>query len=119
MGPDIEDQAKIDRLATHYDHHSPELSVDVLNDVYHRILEQPGLPRTDAHGGFRLVARHADLSAVGKDPATFACGQGVVLPRPPDDPPFIPFELEGAEHSEIRQLYLDILGSARSRTRSR
>ena len=56
------------------------------------------------------MARHADLSAVGKDPTTFASGQGVVLPRPPDDPPFIPFELEGTEHSEIRQLYLDILG---------
>ena len=110
MGATTNDEATIDRLAEHYDHHSPELAVDVLFDVYRRILEQPGIPRSDAHGGFRLIAHHADLSAIGKDPKTFACGAGVVLPRPPDDPPFIPFELEGAEHTQMRQLYLDILG---------
>lgn len=110
MGPAANDETTVRRLAENYDHHSPELSIDVLYDVYRRILDQPGLPSSDAHGGFRLVAHHRDLSAVGKDPKTFACGAGVVLPRPPNDPPFIPFELEGAEHTEVRQLYLDILG---------
>lgn len=111
-GPASRD-AVLDRLTNHFDHTDPELTNDVATELYHRLLEEPGIPRSDAVGGFRLLAHYDDAVAALTNVDVFCTTQGVMLPTHPGDPPLLPQELAGREHSDVRGVFMDVMSARR------
>ena len=95
------------RLVKRFDHQDPQLSIDVVNDVYHGLLDGPPVQRTDAHGGFTYLTRYADIVEVSKNPKIFSSAQGVRCPRQANAPLSIPAETDRPLHTEYRKLFLN------------
>jgi cytochrome P450 len=105
----------VDRLVRRFDHHDPELSVEVLNDVYDGLLAGPQVQRTEAHGGFSYVTRYEDICEVSRNPQTFCSGKGVRFPRQTGTPLAIPPEIDRPLHTEYRKLFMDVLSAPKVR----
>lgn len=105
----------IDRLTRRFDHQDPELSIEIVNDVYRNLLAGCPVQRTDAHGGYIYVTRYADIVEVSKKTGTYSSAQGVRCPRQADAPLSIPAETDKPLHSEYRKLFLNVLSPPKVR----
>ena len=105
----------IDRLTKRFDHQDPELSPEVLNDVYRGLLKGPPVHRSEAHGGVSYLSRYADVVAVEKNTKVFSSAQGVRCPRQANSPLSIPAETDKPMHSAYRRLFLDVLSPPKIR----
>ncbi|MGE0218466.1 cytochrome P450 [Mycolicibacterium sp.] len=113
---DIPGSEEADRLIETFDHHDPNLNIDVLHQVYSRLHEGCPVATTTAHGGFALISRYADIVEVEKNPATYSSARhGVLHPPHEGRPPSIPVEFDGAEHLAYRKLFMEILSAPRVR----
>jgi cytochrome P450 len=89
-----------DAVARAFDHQSPDLADDpgptwsILRDI-------PGIPKTEAHGGFHVVTRYDDVCDVAKRPAEFSSAE-VGIPSIEVD--LYPLVLDPPVHYEYRQL---------------
>lgn len=66
-------------VAAGFDHHAPT-SRDESLAFWSDIRARDGLARSEQHGGFHLVARHADLCRAAADFRLFSSAEGVALP---------------------------------------
>lgn len=111
---ETEDQV-IDRLSTHYDHLdsalSPELSIAVCN----RLRDEPGVPHTDARGGYYLITHYKDVieaqRSSGARCPVFSYAGGILQPQN-DRPRGIPIDFDEPEHGEYRKLFMNIMNKA-------
>jgi len=72
--------------------------------------------RSDAHGGFWVFARHADIVDAETDWATFRAGHGVLLPEQSDRRiRQVGLEQDPPEHTPYRRLYAELLSRPRVR----
>ena len=92
----------IERLTKRFDHQDPELSIEVVNDLYRNLLSGCPVQRTDAHGGFTYLTRYADIVEVSKKPGIYSSAQGVRCPRQANAPLSIPAETDKPLHTEYR-----------------
>ena len=106
----------LERMAGRFDHHDPALGIGVIYDVYNRLLEGPPIQRTEAHGGFTMLTRFADVVHVSKHPEIFSSQQdGVRHPPIAGAPRAIPAEIDRPLHNEYRRLFLNILSPPKVR----
>ncbi|MFN3472584.1 MAG: cytochrome P450 [Blastomonas sp.] len=99
----------VDRLTKRFDHQDPQLSPDVLNDVYRGLLDGPAIHQSDVHGGVAYLTRYDDVVAVEKNTQVFSSAQGVRCPRQANQPLSIPAETDKPMHTEYRRLFLNVL----------
>ena len=92
-----------------FDHHDPTLDGE---ERYRRYAELRTCPvgRSEAHGGFSIVARHAEVEAACKDWATFSSGNGVFLPDITAGARSAGLEQDPPDHGPVRQLFVEMLG---------
>jgi cytochrome P450 len=93
-------------FARHFDHHAPEFG-EHMDRIFHYMREHCPVARTDAHGGFRVLTRYADIVRVVRDDETFSIRAGMSIPaaRSPDDPPFaLPGELDPPQSFAYRRI---------------
>jgi len=74
-----------------FDHHSPNHRKGA-EEMWAQMRALPTLPRSDKHGGFHVVTRHADLRAAAAQHAIYSSASGVALPSE-DRTPHIPEEI--------------------------
>jgi cytochrome P450 len=85
-----------------FDHFGQEFAKDP--DGFWRALRDiPGLARSEKYGGFRMVARYADICAAARNPGVFCSGEGIAIPRH-DLPNLIPGEVDPPLHHQYRKI---------------
>jgi cytochrome P450 len=57
-----------------FDHHTEDFAEN-WREIYRDLRGSCPVPHTDAHGGFHVITRYADVKRVMQDPETFACGR--------------------------------------------
>ena len=115
-GATTDHEQVVDRLVQRFDHHDPQLGIDVVNDVYRGLLQGPPVQRTEAHGGFTYLTRYADIVEISKNPGIYSSAKnGVRHPSQANGPRSIPAETDRPLHSEYRKLFLNVLSPPRVR----
>ena len=69
-----------------FDHHT-ESFAQHWREIYRDLRTSCPVAHTEAHGGFHVVTRYADVKRVMKDPETFACGRDLTFDT--DDGPVV------------------------------
>ncbi len=73
------------RMLSRFDHHDPEFAGDgVPQQVYRAMREQCPVAWSDAHDGFWVASRYADVEEVIRDPDNFGSSAGILIPDPTD-----------------------------------
>jgi len=85
-----------------YDPWDPRINSDNVWDLYRAMRAAAPAVHSDAHGGFWVLPRYADIKAAAADPATFCSGQGVVIGRT-KAVPSIPIDFDGPQHTVYRK----------------
>ena len=81
-----------------------------------RRLRRSPVARSEAHGGFWVLARHAEVTAAAGDWQTFSSAEGVVHPLPPGHAVRqVALEQDPPEHTAFRRLYQELLSRERVR----
>jgi cytochrome P450 len=71
------------RMVARFDHHDPELAREgVPRKVYENLREKCPFTWTDAHDGYWVASKYADIEAVIRDPENFASSGGILIPDP-------------------------------------
>lgn len=84
-----------------FDHGDPRIS-DALRAWGRQLQASPSLPYSDAHGGFYVVSRQADICAVARDTEHFSSAQGITIPPLANPVPSIPAEADEPMHRHYR-----------------
>ena len=84
-----------------FDHHAPGWMLDPWA-TYAELRERCPVAHSDAHGGFWLVTRHDDVSAVARDWASYSSASGIALPDPEIGRRVIPQEADPPLHTDAR-----------------
>jgi len=75
----------ISRMASRFDHHDPGLANDgVLQQVYREMREKCPMAWSEAHDGFWVASRYADIEEFIRDPDNFGSSAGILIPDPTD-----------------------------------
>ncbi|MGH9036311.1 MAG: cytochrome P450 [Acidimicrobiia bacterium] len=93
----------LERVLARFDHRSPEVATDPFG-VYAKLRERCPLHRSEAYGGFWVVANHRLVDEVAHDDARFCVGQGQSLPHAGNPRPFIPLEIDPPDTLPWRHL---------------
>ena len=101
-----------------FDHHSPEFARDPIG-AYRSIAERCPVAWTDAHGGYWVPTRYADIWAIARDDQTFSSartpyggeGTAFIIPKRPGAVQ-LPIELDPPESVPYRRLLNPILTTA-------
>lgn len=115
-GHEVEDPDRSPRVE--FDHHSPEFARDPVG-AYRSIAERCPVAWTDAHGGYWVPTRYADIWAVARDDQTFSSarspyggdGTAFIIPKRPGAVQ-LPIELDPPESLPYRRLLNPILTTA-------
>lgn len=103
-----------DDLIRRFDQHRAE--VDEAYGAYEELRAKCPVAHSDAHGGYYMLVRHADVRKAALDWKTFSSAKGVNLPHDSTRPPLPAIEYDPPEHSAWRKLYTDALLPAALRT---
>lgn len=112
--------------ADHFDVADVERMQDPF-DVFRFLRDEHPLVRSDAHGGFWVVSRHADVRRIALDHRGFVSSEGMAIPPLGNERPLIPIEVDPPLHREYRFLINDLFTqhavarsepSVRTRTRA-
>ena len=99
----------------HFDHHASGIEEATRYADYARLRDCP-VARSDAHGGFWVLARYPEVSAAAGDWQAFSSAGGVVHPLPPDYAVRqVALEQDPPEHTAFRRLYQELLSRERVR----
>ena len=88
-------------LARDYDHFASRYVVDPY-EFWAALREQEPVARSDNHGGFWVVSRHADIMAAACDPATFSSEDGTGTPPIPTK--LLPIDTDPPLHQKYRRI---------------
>ena len=69
----------------------------------------PGLPHSQADGGFYVPTRYDDVITVMDDPGTFSSAPSVFRPIAEEQPPFPALEYDPPHHKEWRILFRELV----------
>jgi cytochrome P450 len=98
-----------------FDHHATGVD-DAARYEGYRLLRERQVTRSDAHGGFWVLSRYADVTTAADDWATFSSADGVVHPLPPGYAVRqVALEQDPPAHTTFRRLYLELLSRDRVR----
>ena len=96
-----------------FDHHSAAHAVDNVG-VYRRLRQGAGHLRTEAHGGYTVFGRYAEITAITNDHAEFSSaldlpgdegyGGGITLPHNPAARQMSLAEMDGDDWRRVRKL---------------
>jgi cytochrome P450 len=89
-----------------FDFHGPALD-DVFAD-YREMHARCPIGHSDRYGGFRFVARRADVLAIEQAPDAFSVAPSMLLPAFGTDEPLIPIDIDPPEHLAYRRLLLPL-----------
>jgi cytochrome P450 len=92
------------QFVTRFDHQHPDFTPDTAPDVYAELRRRCPVAHTDAHGGYWVLTRYADVLAAAKDHETYSSAGGVFIPRPEGVPQFPPIEFDPPVHTALRNL---------------
>lgn len=71
------------RFVERFDHHDPAFADEEIPfAVYAALRRERPVAWTDAHGGFWVVSRYADVAQVARDDVTFSSARGITIPDP-------------------------------------
>jgi len=115
MPPETAVAHDLDWWCEHFDHHDPELTAELVYDVYAHLREQRPIARSDQHGGFWILTRHEDVMAAAADWETFSSAEGAHLPRQPGQMLFVPLDYDPPQHTAYRDVFARALEPARVR----
>lgn len=85
-----------------FDHHSARHRKGA-EEIWARMRELAHLPRSERHGGFYVVTRHADVRAVAAQHRVYSSARGIALPDE-DRSPHVPAEVDPPLQREYRRL---------------
>jgi cytochrome P450 len=85
-----------------FDHHSPHHR-ETAESVWKRMRAEPHLPRSECHGGFYVVSRHAQVRSVAAQHKVYSSAQGVALPSE-ERTRHVPEEVDPPLQREYRRL---------------
>lgn len=105
-----------DQFVTRFDHQHPDFTPDTAPEVYAELRSRCPVAHTDAHGGYWVLTRYADVLNAAKDHETYSSAGGVFIPRPDGVPPFPPIEFDPPMHTALRNLMRPPLTSAEVKT---
>src|SRR3954452_22309706 len=83
----------LSRFRAHFDMLDPEMGTHIW-DVLSDLRTHCPVARSDAHGGFSVLTKHADVWAALHDWDTFSSAAGVVIPDQPDRDRLPPLEVD-------------------------
>jgi cytochrome P450 len=95
-----------DRRLEEFDFHGHALD-DVFAD-YREMHARCPIGHSDKYGGFRFVARRADVLAIEQAPDAFSVAPSMLLPAFGTDEPLIPIDIDPPEHLAYRRLLLPL-----------
>src|SRR5262245_46899153 len=73
----------VSRFVEHFDHHDPAFADEEIPfAVYAALRRERPVAWTDAHGGFWVVSRYADVARAARDDVTFSSARGITIPDP-------------------------------------
>ena len=87
----------------HFDHRGPALAHH-LHDSLALLRERCPVARSDQHGGYWIVTRHADVVAAAQDWEAFSSQLGVSIPANPNVALAIPEHIDPPLHREYKRL---------------
>ncbi len=90
-------------LERHFDHHDPEFSRDAQHGWKH-LREHCPVSHSDAHGGFWVVTRYADLHQIYFDPETFSIANVTIPTSGHGERKFPLTGMDPPEHTKYRKL---------------
>jgi cytochrome P450 len=102
-----------EQVCPHIDFTSDETRDDLFG-VIGRLQEQCPVVRTDAHGGYWVVTRHEDVSAILCDNESFTSTEGVTVPRADAPLRSLPMESDVPIQQHYRKLLNPFLSPAKS-----
>jgi cytochrome P450 len=82
-------------------------TVEEAYGAYEEIRGKCPVAHSDAHGGYYLLTRHADVLRAAMDWKTFSSAKGVNLPPDRTRPPLPAIEQDPPEHAAWRKMYAD------------
>ena len=91
-------------LTVDFNHADPAISPHLM-DWGTRLRAEPGLAWSEHHGGFWVVARHADVLRVLRQPDLFICSRRITLPPQASPVPVIPLESDEPDHAFYRSVF--------------
>lgn len=91
-----------------FDHANSAISPELF-EWRTRLQNDAELSWSDAHGGFWIASRHADIVAILKDTTNFICAERITLPQQRSPVPVIPLESDEPDHSFYRAILLPFL----------
>lgn len=92
-----------DHVRHHFDYRGPEMAHH-LHDSLAVLREECPVARSDQHGGYWVVTRHADVVAAAQDWETFSSQLGVSIPASTMVSPAIPEHIDPPLHREYKRL---------------
>jgi cytochrome P450 len=101
-----------DQFVIRFDHQHPDFTPDTAPEVYAELRSRCPVAHTDAHGGYWVLTRYADVLNAAKDHETYSSAGGVFIPRPDGVPQFPPIEFDPPMHTALRNLMRSPLTSA-------
>jgi len=89
------------RCCNHFDHHSPEFAANPWG-ILEELRRSCPIARSDAYGGFWVVSRYQDITAIALDTATFSSASTLI----PAFNPYrmLPIHADPPEHAGYRHL---------------
>lgn len=84
-----------------FDHANPAISNELFN-WGKRLQQESSLVYSEAHGGFWIASRYADIVSIVRDTETFICSERITLPPQKSPVPVIPLESDEPDHSFYR-----------------
>lgn len=90
-------------VAIDFDHHCPFSRRDP-DDAYRGLLAEHPIAWTEAHGGYWIVNRHADVLQVLRDYRNFSSRDGMAIPDHKGGDYGTPVKLDPPEHGKYRKL---------------
>jgi cytochrome P450 len=111
------------RFVERFDHHDPAFADEEIPfAVYAALRRERPVAWTDAHGGFWVLSRYADVAQVARDDVIFSSARGITIPDPtpqveglPADqqPRMIPINVDPPEFFAYRRLVDPLFSPAR------
>lgn len=93
-----------------FNHGTPDIS-DALFDWGTKLQREAPIAYSEAHGGFWIVSRYADIVAITKDTEHFINAEGATLPPLAQPVPLLPLESDPPEHFYYRKVLLPLLSA--------
>jgi cytochrome P450 len=95
-------ELSLDWIRDHFDQQHPAVSQHRVK-TYRTLRQECPVTRSDAHGGYWVVSRHADLVAAARDHKQIISGNGYTIPDLGNPMTAIPNELDEPVHTVFRK----------------